>query len=87
MRSAWLPLTAAALVAVLAGRDAPAGRTRTYYIAADSVTWDYVPGGSDAIAGHPFADTAYFRDSAHQPVRRPTGRSCTVSTPTARSAP
>ena len=68
MRSAWLPLTAAALAAALAGRDAPAGRTRTYYIAADSVTWDYVPGGSDAITGHAFADTAFFRDSAQLAV-------------------
>jgi hypothetical protein len=25
------------------------GRTRTYYIAADDVTWDYVPGGVDVI--------------------------------------
>lgn len=68
MRSAWLPLAAAVLAAVLAGRDAPAGRTRTYYIAADSVTWDYVSGGSDAITGHAFADTAFLRDSAHEPV-------------------
>jgi hephaestin len=67
--AAWLSLSVGVLAAVLADRsDAPAGRTRTYYIAADSVTWDYVPGGSDAITGHPFADTAFFRDSAHQPV-------------------
>ena len=26
-------------------------RTRTYYIAADDVTWDYVPGGVDVITG------------------------------------
>ena len=30
------------------------GRTHTYYIAADDVTWDYVPGGVDVITGQPF---------------------------------
>ncbi len=47
-----------------AARSAPvresAGRTRTYYIAADTVTWDYVPGGRDEIEGKPYADTAFF---------------------------
>jgi FtsP/CotA-like multicopper oxidase with cupredoxin domain len=38
----------------------PAPRTRTYYIAADKVTWDYVPGGRDEITGTPYADTAFF---------------------------
>ena len=37
-----------------------AGRTRTYFIAADTVTWDYVPGGRDEIAGKPFVDSAFF---------------------------
>src|SRR5262245_66048729 len=68
MRAPWLFLAATVLAAVLAGRDAPAGRTRTYYIAADSVTSDYVSGGSDAITGHAFADTAFFRDSTSQAV-------------------
>jgi manganese oxidase len=36
------------------------GRTRTYYIAADPVVWDYVPGGQDGIAGGAYADTAFF---------------------------
>ena len=65
----WLSLSVAALAAVLANRSgAPAGRTRTYYIAADPVTWDYVAGGRDEDHRHPFADTAFFRDSAPQPV-------------------
>jgi hephaestin len=43
----------------------PAGRahaavststTRTYYIAADEVTWDYAPTGRNVIAGRPFDD-------------------------------
>jgi FtsP/CotA-like multicopper oxidase with cupredoxin domain len=52
---------------VLASWPAPAtapatagGRTRTYYIAADPVSWDYVPGGRDEIAGRPYADSAFF---------------------------
>lgn len=36
------------------------GRTRTYFIAADEVTWDYVPGGRDEIAGEPYVDSAFF---------------------------
>jgi hephaestin len=31
-----------------------AGTTRTYYIAADEVTWDYAPSGKDLISGMPF---------------------------------
>jgi hypothetical protein len=36
---------------------APSGipsQVRTYYIAADEVPWDYVPGGVDGIMGKPF---------------------------------
>ncbi|HEX5386634.1 MAG TPA: multicopper oxidase domain-containing protein [Gemmatimonadales bacterium] len=32
----------------------PAGRTHTYYVAADTVTWDYTPGGVNGITGKPF---------------------------------
>ena len=31
-----------------------AGRTRTYYIAADEVDWDYVPGGVNKMMGMKF---------------------------------
>jgi hephaestin len=44
------------------------GRTRTYYIAADEVMWDYVPGGRDDIAGVPYADTAFFANAHPRPV-------------------
>jgi FtsP/CotA-like multicopper oxidase with cupredoxin domain len=37
-------------------------RTRTYYIAADEVDWDYVPGGRDAIADRAFAESAFVRN-------------------------
>lgn len=39
------------------------GQTRTYYIAADEVDWDYVPGGRDQITGKVFVDTAFFTDA------------------------
>ena len=32
------------------------GRTRTYYIAANEVTWDYAPGGVNQITGQPFGN-------------------------------
>ena len=43
-------------------------RTRTYYIAADQVSWDYVPGGRDEIAGAPYVDTAFFGKAKPQPM-------------------
>ena len=48
--------------------SAVAPRTRTYYIAADPVAWDYVPGGRDEIAGVPYADTAFFAKAKPRPV-------------------
>jgi FtsP/CotA-like multicopper oxidase with cupredoxin domain len=49
--------------------NAPAGRTRTYYIAADEVMWDYVPGGRDEISGKAYVDTAFFAKRAATPVK------------------
>lgn len=34
------------------------GKTRTYYIAADEVDWDYAPDGRNRITGQPFDDAA-----------------------------
>ena len=45
-----------------------AGQTRIYYIAADEVMWDYVPGGRDEIAGRPYADSAFFASGPPRPV-------------------
>jgi FtsP/CotA-like multicopper oxidase with cupredoxin domain len=53
---------------VRAQNSPPRPRTRTYFIAADTVTWDYVPGGRDEIAGTPYADTAFFGKAKPQPV-------------------
>jgi hephaestin len=36
----------------------PAGKTRTYYVAADEVSWDYAPSGRDEAMGMPFDDIA-----------------------------
>jgi FtsP/CotA-like multicopper oxidase with cupredoxin domain len=45
---------------VEARRTTVAAQTRTYYIAADEVDWNYVPGGRDEIADRPYADSAFF---------------------------
>jgi hypothetical protein len=34
-------------------RATPAGRTRTYYIAAEETTWDYAPAGRDHVLAAP----------------------------------
>ena len=39
--------------------DFAAGLTRTYYIAADEITWDFAPSGADQVMGHAI-DTAVF---------------------------
>jgi FtsP/CotA-like multicopper oxidase with cupredoxin domain len=57
---------------VLAGQ-APAltGKTRTYYIAADEVTWDYAPSGINQITGEPFqGPETFFAVSAKDRIGR-----------------
>lgn len=49
-------------------KESPAGRMRTYYIAADEVAWNYAPGGLDEIAGRPFVDSAFFQNAPAQPI-------------------
>ncbi len=62
-------LVALAGVGLVGSGAAPrAGKVRTYYIAADQVAWDYVPGGRNDISGTPFQDTAFFRDAPPRPV-------------------
>src|SRR5919107_5501175 len=61
--------TALALVMASAGSHDPShsahaqaaavtqpGKLRTYYIAADEVTWDYAPQGRNLVSGQPFTD-------------------------------
>jgi len=45
-----------------------AAQTRTYYIAADAVDWDYVPGGRDEIVGQPYVDSAFFANAKPRPA-------------------
>ena len=75
MRAFLYPALAALLLTVTAAvvpgpppHQPPAPQTRTYYIAADEVTWDYVPGGRDEIAGQAYADTAFFAGAPARPV-------------------
>ena len=42
-------------------RSGVPNQTRTYYIAADEVPWDYVAGGIDGIFGQPFKAIGYFK--------------------------
>lgn len=41
-------------VGAQATRSGPAGKVRTYYVAADEVQWDYAPSGRDEAMGQPF---------------------------------
>lgn len=43
-----------------ASRGQTTAQTRTYFIAADEVTWDYAPGGINQITGKPFGDAESF---------------------------
>jgi len=55
--SVLLLLQALAGVTALAAQAKPRlrpRRTNTYYVAADTVTWDYTPSGSNQISGQPF---------------------------------
>ncbi len=66
--TALLPLALASAVPVAAPRAIVTPRTRTYFIAADEVPWDYDPGGRDGIAGRPYADSAFFDGAKPRPV-------------------
>ena len=47
---------------------APKGKTRTYYVAADEVTWNYAPSGRDEAMGMPFDSIAkvFTQSGPHQ---------------------
>jgi FtsP/CotA-like multicopper oxidase with cupredoxin domain len=55
---AILLATCAAAIAQPAKPHTAAGLTRTYYVAADEVQWDYAPSGRDEAMGMPFDDVA-----------------------------
>ena len=66
-------LTAALLGTQNAGAAAkrPAGKVRTYYVAADEVEWNYTPSGRDEAMGMPFDAIAKgFTQSGSSPDRQ-----------------
>ena len=62
-----LPVTATVAPAPTP-HEPPAPQTRTYYVAADEVPWNYVPGGRDEIAGRAYADSAFFANAKPRAV-------------------
>src|SRR5215472_15490789 len=66
MKTCWrvlvlvLGLVAALAFALPSLPGTSTGQSRTYYIAADEVTWDYAPGGINQITGKPFGDAESF---------------------------
>lgn len=41
---------------VRGGKFEPSGKTRTYYLQAEEILWDYAPMGYNAISGQPFSE-------------------------------
>src|SRR5262249_20899749 len=65
MKTYWkalvlLGLVGASAFAPSSSFGSSTGQTRTYYIAADEVTWDYAPGGVNQITGKLFGDAESF---------------------------
>jgi len=57
-----------------ANTPSTSGQTRTYYIAADEVAWDYVPGAVDGIKEQPFTQLGFFRSgipAGKPPISKP----------------
>lgn len=62
------------------------GVTRTYYIAADEVDWDYVPSGMDMMMGAaPQGYAKFYTQHGPGSSARCTGKPSTASTRTRRS--
>ena len=53
---------------IAAASAAPQGKTRTYYVAADEVTWNYAPSGRDEAMGMPFdsIDKTFTENGPHR---------------------
>ena len=63
----WLGVVAAGVHA----SDTPVGKTRTYYVAADEVQWDYAPSGRDEAMGMEFdAIAKTFTESGPHQIGR-----------------
>jgi FtsP/CotA-like multicopper oxidase with cupredoxin domain len=72
LRTAVLSLLALTLCAqsvpAHAATPSPKGKTRTYYVAADEVTWNYAPSGRDEAMGMPFdaIDKTFTQSGPHR---------------------
>ena len=66
-RGIWL-VTLAVVAGCAATSSDLAPRTRTYFIAADTVDWDYDAGGQDEITGKPFVDSVFFKSGKGEPI-------------------
>jgi len=68
--TAWLAgiVLCAHAVPSYAASTVPAGKTRTYYVAADEVQWDYAPSGRDEAMGMEFDDIgkAFTQSGPHR---------------------
>ena len=60
---------------VAASSPAPAAKVRHYYISADEVAWDYVPGARNGITGEAFQDSAFFPPNPNAPKPGPVSSS------------
>ena len=54
-----------------AAQSESAGKTRTYYVAADEVNWDYAPYGRDEAMGMPFDEIAKLYTESGPSSHRP----------------
>jgi len=54
-----------------AAQSESAGKTRTYYVAADEVNWDYAPSGRDEAMGMPFDEIAKLYTESGPSSHRP----------------
>ena len=66
-------LAGSVAVPAAAVQGATQGRTQTYYIAADEVAWNYVPGGVDGMTGKPYNAIGNFAAADGKITTRPVG--------------
>jgi hephaestin len=70
-RPAVIAAVALCAIASAVAFRSPAGRVRQYYISADEVAWDYVPGAKNGITGDAFQDSVFFPPAPGSPAARP----------------
>jgi hypothetical protein len=57
------------------GAQSPSARAKvhTYYIAAEEVSWNYVPGGINGLTGKPLDPVGYFQGADGKSITKPVG--------------